>query len=154
MAALRQSVGTETAGMGGRSEIRRQRRTLRRRTESPEGSLGAAQDRHRRALRHTHPRLQDQYRKHAAAMAIGSSRVLRLRHIQQRRLLRGGKSKGGLGKPEQSALSERRAGARQGAAPGATVFLRVLFPPGHDADPAYAKNNRGSISREIRGAAQ
>jgi len=48
-----------------------------------------------------------QYRQHPQALAVGSSGVFRLRHLQHGRLLRRGQSEGRVREPEQGALSER-----------------------------------------------
>ena len=62
--------------------------------------------------------------------------------VQQRRLLRRRQPEGHLGEPQQGALSERRAAARQGTAARAAVFLRLLLAAGHVAHPAHAEAAR------------
>ncbi len=57
-----------------------------------------------------------------------ATRVLRLRGLQPRRLLRRRQPKSRVREPEQGALSERRAGARQGAAPGTAIFSSCPAP--------------------------
>ena len=68
---------------------------------------------------------QREHGEHAAPVESRGARVLRLRHLQSRRLLRRGQPEGGQREPHQGAVSERRAGARQGAAARAAVLLRV-----------------------------
>ena len=74
-------------------------------------ALGAAPHRQWHSLRHAHPRLPREHREHAAAVEGRSARVVRLRHLQSRRLLRRGQPEGGQREPHQGAVSERRAGA-------------------------------------------
>ena len=75
----------------------------------------------RRAVRHADPRLPRQHRQHPAAVARRGARVVRFLDLQPRRLLRRGEPEGHLGEHHQGAVSERRAGPGQGAAPGAAV---------------------------------
>jgi len=53
-----------------------------------------------------HSGLPNQYREHPAAVAIGSTGIVRFRDFQQRRLLRSGATEGGIGEPEQGALPQ------------------------------------------------
>ena len=133
-----------------RGEARRLHRTVPGRARPTARPLGAAQDRRRRAVRHADSRLSQQHREHAAAVEGGGARVVRLLRLQSRRLLRRGQSESLVGKPEQGAVSERRAGAGQGAAPGAAVLLRLLLAAGHVPHPARAEDSARALPREVR----
>ncbi|MBS1173314.1 MAG: malP 2 [Proteobacteria bacterium] len=98
----------------------------------------ARHGRHRHALRYAHPRLPQQHRQHPAAVARRSAGILRLRGVQPRRLLRRSEQEGVLREPHQGALSQRRGGAGQGAAPGAAVLPGFLLAAGHAAHHARA----------------
>ncbi len=83
-----------------------------RRARALPRALGARARGDRHALRHAHPRLPQQHREHAAAVARRGARVVRLRRVQPRRLLRRGEQEDRLGEPDQGALSERRGASR------------------------------------------
>ena len=108
--------------------------------ERPARALGAAHRSCWRPLRHADPRLPRQHRQHLAPVERRGARVVRLRGLQQRRLLRRGQPEGRLGEPQQGALPERRELQRQGAAPRAAVLLRLLLAAGHAAHPAHAEH--------------
>ncbi len=84
-----------------RSEVRRPHRSLVRRVPSQAHALGAGPHRQRHSLRHAHPRLPREHGEHAAAVEGRGAGVLRLRHLQPRRLLRRGQPEGGEREPHQ-----------------------------------------------------
>ncbi len=137
---IRQPLGNHAPRVGGRRQVRRPHRTICRRARPPARALGAGQDGLRRPVRHADPGVSHQHREHPAPVARRSARVVRFRRVQQRRLLRRRQSKDHLRKPEQGAVPQRRAAARQGIAPRTAIFLRLLFLAGHAAHPPGAED--------------
>ena len=146
VAALRQSLGDRAARVVLRREVRRPHRSLVRRVRPQAYALGAGPHRQWHSLRHAHPRLSREHGEHAAAVESRGARVLRLRHLQSRRLLRRRQPEGGQRKPHQGSLPERRTGARQGAAARTAVLLRLVLAAGHAAHLQACRRFRRSAS--------
>ncbi len=105
-------------------------------------------------LRHADPGLSRQHLQHPAPVERRGGRVLRFPGLQHRRLLLRGQRESALGDRQQGAVSERRAGGRQAAAPGPAVFLRLLLAAGHVPAVAAGRRTGRTLRRALRGAAE
>jgi hypothetical protein len=123
--------------LGGHTEHHTDDRGLLRALDSRAGGA-------RGRLRYPYPRLWRGQREPAPPVDCAGGGVVRFPGFPHGGLLRRGERKNPLRDDLQGSVPQRRAGGRQNPEARAAVFLRLVFPAGHDPHPpSGARQERG-----------